>query len=535
MKYYIRKRCNLYSVLILAAVFVFVLQTGCTSLPENPDRPKSTAITDTATTKLGQFVAELSENQGSMSGFSPLGDGLDAFAARALLANIAEKSIDVQYYIWHDDDVGKLLSAELIKAAERGVRVRVLIDDIGLGAADEGLITVDTHPNIEIRLFNPRINRGWRSLESVFSFIRINRRMHNKSFTVDSQATIVGGRNVGNEYYSADPDVNFNDFDVLALGPVAREVSISFDKYWNSELAIPVAEIIEPSGRSVDTVIKNIEEQQDKLRSSPYVQAVKSSNFLSHISNRTLPLYWGKARVLYDEPEKATGNTEKKENHLLAKMTKLIDDPVKELIIVSPYFIPGKDGVKDIESLVDKGVSVKILTNALSATDVGAVHAGYAKYRIPLLKAKAELYEAKPDPTFQEARKKKKKSGYGGSSRSSLHSKVYVFDRRKVFVGSLNLDPRSVDINTEMGILFENEAFAAIIVDFLEQELKNIAYELKLHIEDSPDNWEQQQISLIWLEHLDNEVITYTVDPKTSFWRRFGVGFLGILPIENQL
>ncbi|KPJ91460.1 MAG: hypothetical protein AMJ55_11745 [Gammaproteobacteria bacterium SG8_15] len=526
--------CARSSLFLLIALLVMMLN-GCTSLPKNPDRVQSTAISDTDDTELGKAVSQLSEGKGSMSGFSPLGDGLDAFAARALLAGLAEKSIDVQYYIWHDDDVGDLLSVALIGAAERGVRVRVLIDDIGLGASDEGLITVDTHPNIEIRLFNPRINRAWRAVESVFSFARINRRMHNKSFTVDNQATIVGGRNVGNEYYDADPNVNFKDFDVLALGPVAQEVTASFDKYWNSDLAIPVAEIIEPSSKSIVDVVKTVVDQQDKLRNSPYVQAVKNSRFVEHINNRSLPLFWGEAHVLYDEPEKAAGNVEKKESHLLAKMSEFIDQPKKELIIVSPYFIPGKDGVKDIASLVSNGISVKILTNSLSATDVGAVHAGYAKYRIPLLQAKAELYEAKADPDFEDARKKKKKSGYGGSSRSSLHSKVYVFDRSKVFVGSMNLDPRSTEINTELGILFENEEFAKLIGDFWDKEVKKYAYQLKLHVEDVPDDWEQQRTSLIWLEHLNNEIVTYRVDPKTGFWRRFGVGFLGILPIENQL
>ncbi|WP_455223225.1 phospholipase D family protein [Kaarinaea lacus] len=517
-------------------MILLTLLAGCTSLPKNPDRVQSTAFTNTDNTVLGKAVRDQSKDKNSMSGFSPLGDGLDAFAARVMLAQLAEKSIDVQYYIWHDDNVGNLLAVALIKAAERGVRVRLLIDDIGLGASDEGLITVNSHPNIEIRLFNPRINRAWRMLESVLSFTRINRRMHNKSFTVDNQVTIVGGRNVGNEYYDADPDVNFNDFDVLALGPVAREVSASFDKYWNSEFSIPVEEIITQSDRSIKDVVKQILESEAKLKESPYVQAVKDSEFADHIRRGSLPLYWGEAHVLYDEPEKLTSNSKNKETHLITKMTELVDDPEKELIIISPYFIPGKEGVKDIEHLINSGVSVKILTNALSATDVGAVHAGYAKYRIPLLKANAELYEAKADRAFDEARKEKKKSGYAGSSRSSLHSKVYVFDRRKVFVGSLNLDPRSVEINTEMGILFENAEFASIIGDFWDREIRNIAYELKLQAGPVSDDDElQQHTALIWLERLDGTTKTYTEDPKTGFWRRLGVGILGILPIENQL
>jgi putative cardiolipin synthase len=526
-------RVSICSVYLFAACSLILL-TSCTSLPKNPERKQSYTIIDTGDTRLGQAVSNLSESKGSLSGFSPLSDGLDAFAARASLASLAEKTIDVQYYIWHDDDVGDLLAVALLKAAERGVRVRILIDDIGLGASDAGLIAFDSHPNLEIRLFNPRINRAWRAIESVFSFNRINRRMHNKSFTVDNQVTIVGGRNVGNEYYDANPDVNFSDFDVMAVGPVAREVSASFDKYWNSEFAIPVAEIIKQSTVSVEELLRQVVAYEAELKDSPYVKAVKDSQFLQHIRNSSLPLYWGEAHVLYDDPEKLSSDS--KETHLLTKMTSLIDDPEKEFIVISPYFIPGKKGVTDIASVVANGVNVKILTNSLSATDVGAVHAGYAKYRIPLLEAGVALYEAKPDPAFEEARKQKKKSGYGGSSRSSLHSKVYVFDRNKVFVGSMNLDPRSTEINTELGILFENSEFAAIIGDFWDDDIKRYAYELKLKVADTQDEWgSEKQTSLIWLEHLDDQVKTYTEDPKTSFWRRFGVGFLSILPIENQL
>ncbi|MCI0504589.1 MAG: phospholipase D-like domain-containing protein, partial [Gammaproteobacteria bacterium] len=347
-------------------------------MPKNPDRPQSTAMTGAADTLLGQAVSKLGEGKGSLSGFSPLADGLDAFAARAQLTMLAERSIDVQYYIWHADDVGNLLSAALIKAAERGVRVRVLIDDVGVGAPDEGLIAVDAHPNIEIRLFNPVVNRGMRMLESVFSFSRINRRMHNKSFTADNQITIVGGRNVGNEYYSADPEVNFNDFDVLAAGPVVQEVSGSFDKYWNSEFAIPVTEIIKDGGIPLAQVLEKVRKLESELGASPYIQAVRSGEFAAHVKNQSLPLYWGEAHVVYDEPDKLRHDSSQKETHLLTKLNPLIGEIHKEFMIVSPYFIPGDKAVAELGALVNQGVSVKILTNSLSATDVGAVYSGYA-------------------------------------------------------------------------------------------------------------------------------------------------------------
>ena len=521
-----------YSVLILLS---FVI-SGCTSLPVNPDRKKSTVIPGTAETFLRQAVTRLRSGKGSMSGFSPLGSGLDAFAARVFLSRAAERSIDVQYYIWHNDDVGKLLAVELTKAAERGVRVRVLIDDVGSGATDQGLVSADAHPNIEIRLFNPVVNRSMRLVESTFSFSRINRRMHNKSFTVDNQVTIVGGRNVGNEYFDADPQVNFNDFDVLAVGPVVPEVSQSFDKYWNSQFSIPVAEIINQPAKPTEDLVNEIAESEEVRENSPYVKSVKKSNFLDHVKNGTLPLFWGDAHVVYDEPEKLQQSTTNKENHLVTKLTPLIGDIQNEFIIISPYFIPGNDGVEDIAELVDKGVSVKILTNSLASTDVGIVYGGYSQYRIPSLLAGAELYETKPDPAMKLKPKQKNKSHLGSSSRSSLHSKVYVFDRKKIFVGSLNLDPRSVDINTELGIIFENAEFGEAIGERWDKYVKYNAYQLQAKVEQVNDDWDTQQVhTLIWREHTDEGNKQYIVEPQVGFWRRVGVSFLAILPIESQL
>ena len=505
-------------------------------MPVNEDRPRSSALTDTSQTTLGQAVTRLSVDKGEMSGFSPLSEGLDAFAARAILSNVAEQSIDVQYYIWHSDDVGRLMSVALIKAAERGVRVRVLIDDLGLGAPDLNLVSIDAHPNIEIRLFNPVINRSWRAIESVFSFSRINRRMHNKSFTVDNQMTIVGGRNIGNEYFDAAPDVNFNDFDVLAMGPVAHEVSDSFDKYWNSEYAIPVAEIIHENGKPIEEVVKTALELEAELKNSPYLQAVRESEFVTHLKNRTLPLYWGDAHVLYDDPEKLRSYSDNDETHLLTKIGPIVGDIQREFMIISPYFVPGKDGVEDIGNLIKQGVSVKILTNSLVATDVGIVHAGYAKYRLPLLEEGAELHEAKPDPTRAKKSNKQKNSGMSGSSRSSLHSKVYVFDRKRVFVGSLNLDPRSAKINTELGIFFENDEFAGMLGHWWDTQIANLAYQVKFETRKVDEGWREREIkSLYWVEHFDGQNKVYTSEPQTGFWRRLGVGFLSIFPVESQL
>ena len=427
-----------------------------------------------------------------------------------LLARAAERSLDVQYYIWHADTSGGLLAHELWQAAERGVRVRLLLDDNNTRGADEAIAALDAHPNIEVRLFNPYANRGFRLGELATDFARLNRRMHNKSFTADNQAAIVGGRNVGDEYFGADSPVEFADLDVLAVGAVVPEVSAAFDAYWNSESAYPAASLIDQAGQL--RPLERIEEQPGAAR---YLQAVRATPLVQMLLSGSLPLEWAAARVVQDDPAKVLHPPEKTELHLLPRLEKAMGKPLRELDLVSPYFVPTKDGAAALTALAESGVRVRVLTNSLAATDVSPVHAGYAKYREELLRAGVRLFELKPN--VEDVKTKDKGRGAGNSD-ASLHAKTFGVDRSRIFVGSFNFDPRSARLNTEMGIVVESQTLASRLSEALDRDMANVAYEVRL----SSDG------SLEWVER----DVRHTSEPGAGVLKRLWIGFLSILPIE---
>ncbi len=511
----------------LCLIAVFGL-AGCATLPENVDRPVSLAFTDTATTTIGKSVTIKAAAHPGKSGFHLLGNGLDAFVARALLAHYAERSIDVQYYLYHGDLVGRLFTDLLLKAADRGVRVRLLVDDMDLAGRDLGAVAMDSHPNIQVRIFNPFSRNTGRLTQFVTRMGSVTRRMHNKSFTVDNQVAILGGRNIGNEYFDADPDLAFADLDVMAIGPVVKQVSSAFDLYWNSELAYPATVL---RGKPVTT------EAYEKLRGqlddyvaqqaeSAYLSALRSSNLAQKITEKKVYYDWGDGRVLFDRPEKILQDTNQKETHLSTQINPLFKSVQNELIIFSPYFVPGKKGTAFLVQLAERGVRVRILTNSLASNDVGIVHSGYAKYRKALLRGGVELYEMNKKLTRQQ---RKEKKGIGGSSKASLHAKSFVFDRRQVFIGSLNLDPRAVVHNTEIGVVIESPKIGADMAGVFEQVIKESAFRLALVKNANGSE------GIRWHGLVDGQAQTFDVDPYTGFWRRFGIGFMGLLPIESQL
>ena len=395
---------NLSKIIHLVAILALFLIGGCATLPKDFDRPESYAYTDTDDTSFGKARRDEMLAHPGQSGFLLLGSGLDAFVARALLAHGAERSIDAQYYLYHDDLTGRLFTDVLLKAADRGVRVRLLVDDMDLEGRDLGAAVMDSHPNIEVRIFNPfSLNTG-RIIQFVTRLGSVTRRMHNKSFTVDNQATILGGRNIGDAYFEADPDLNFNDLDVVAIGPVAREVSVSFDRYWNNELAYP-ATVLKgepPTPEEMEQKRELLKEFVAQQADSPYLQALRDSDLANNIRHDRVRYHWGDAEVLYDQPEKLVQDFSKTEFHLVPKIAPYFDGVQDELIIFSPYFVSGKQGVAFLRQLSECGVRVRILTNSLSSTDVGIVHAGYAKYRKDLLRAGVELYEMNKKTSKEE-------------------------------------------------------------------------------------------------------------------------------------
>ena len=503
---------------------------GCASLPDNSDRTESLHYTDTSDTPLGQLVEKrLPAHAEGQSGYLLLPNGLDAFVARAVMAQRAERSIDTQYYMWHGDEVGNLLAYQLLKAADRGVRVRLLLDDIDEGGRDINIAVFDSHPNIEVRIFNPFARNTGRTLQYVTGFGKQTRRAHNKSFTVDSQAAILGGRNIGDEYFSADPDLAFADLDVLSIGPVADEVSRSFDEYWNSPLSYPIATLLDTPPTEAD-----LRQGQQRMadfyaaeKDSAYLQRLADSELSNSIRKNSVEFIWGDGRVFADPPEKLSHSTGNSDYRMWNDVKPYMAAAQQELIILSPYFVPGKSGVAFLKQLRERGVRVRILTNSLASTDVGIVHAGYSRYRRDLLRAGVELYELNKITSKEDRRDWSR--GNIGRAKSSLHAKTFTVDRETIFIGSLNLDARSVVQNTEIGVVIESPEIAAHLSSNFDANIDEVAFRLTL------DEDGQGVEQLRWHGVVDGEPTTFSTDPYTSFWRRVGIGFMRLMPIESQI
>jgi putative cardiolipin synthase len=488
---------------------------GCAGLPSVVERPHSGALSDTQNTRLARGVAQAMVSHAGETGVHALSEPRDAFAARVLLAHAAERSLDVQYYIWRNDTTGNLLCEALWRAAERGVRVRLLLDDNSTRGLDPALAALDAHANIEVRLFNPYANRGFRLGELITDFSRLNRRMHNKSLTADNAATIVGGRNIGDEYFGAQGHVEFADLDVLAVGAVVPEVSKAFDAYWNSESAYPAAALLPPAQPDSAAQVRNAWAalQQDP-KASGYLEVLRTTALVQQLVAGTLPFEWTQARVIQDDPAKVLHPPERSELHMLPRLTGALGEPARELDLISPYFVPTKQGTAALTALAARGVKVRVLTNSLSATDVAPVHAGYAKYREALLRGGVLLYELKPS----EQRDEREKRDVGGSSDASLHAKTFAVDRSRIYVGSFNLDPRSSRLNTEMGVVVEGSRLATRLSAGLDELLPKVAYEVRLSADGS-------------LEWREGDVV-HRSEPGAGVLQRLWIGFLSILPIE---
>lgn len=477
------------------------------SLPALDRRVASVAVTGTDDTYLGKRVAPLTVAQ---AGIHPMSDGRDAFAARALLAQHAQRSLDIQYFIWRNDTTGALLFDELKAAAGRGVRIRLLLDDTTTSAIDAVLAELDAHPLIEIRVFNPFAIRKPRALNFVTDFTRLNRRMHNKSFTADNQVSIVGGRNIGDEYFDATSAVLFVDLDVIAVGPVVKAVSDNFDRYWNSAAAYPYSLFVPAAGAAQPT--------RDAALAHTYMEAVRTSAFFAQLARGAPPFEWVPARLVSDSPGKVAGKAGSGEM-VVDKLRVLFGNPRQTLDLVSPYFVPGKDTAREFIGFAKRGASVRVLTNSLEATDVVAVHAGYAEWRKSLLEAGVKLYELRREWAADPTEKQKTAPG---TSNSSLNAKTFAVDGERVFVGSFNLDQRSMHLNTEMGVVIDSPELARRMVGRLDRNIPNRAYEVSL----------DKDGSLYWIEQREGKTLRHDAEPGATWWKRTAVQLLSLLPIE---
>jgi putative cardiolipin synthase len=523
-----RPRNLFFRLAVLALTGAFA--SGCATLRTDLPKPASTALPPVADTPSTRYVASETSAHGNDSGFRPLISNTNALMSRVVLIDHAKHSLDLQYYIFDNDATGRLVAQRILAAADRGVRVRILLDDLDIEGHqhDSVLDALDAHPNIEIRLFNPFMFRNRSIFSKAGQFLvdgrRLNRRMHNKAFIVDGMQAIVGGRNIGDAYFDAGDEVHFRDLDVLAIGPVVPQISAMFDRYWNSDAAYPVTAYSDN-----DITEANLAILRDRLlrdarafKESEYADVVAEDLPNGPSAERKGAWFWGEARLAADDPDKvdpSPGVDERRLRHIAPALRRVLDAAQSQALLISPYFIPGDGGVSLLAALVARGASVKVLTNALSATDEPEVHAGYAKYREGLLKSGVELYELKGlrDATGQRA--------YGASSGVSLHAKAMVIDHRQVFVGSMNFDPRSVKLNTEMGVIVDSPGLADAIEQFFAHAT-------------APENAYRVELDdgrLRWTSKDDGKVVEFDHDPGASRWQRAKLRVLRVLPIEGLL
>jgi putative cardiolipin synthase len=470
---------------------------------------------------LERTVARELEKHPGLTGIDPLVDPLEAFAARVDLARSAQRSLDVQYYIWRNDLTGTLLLEELREAADRGVRVRLLLDDDGIPwTLDDTLAALDAHSNIEVRLFNPFKIRRPKFIGFLTDFARLNRRMHNKSYTADGAATIIGGRNIGDEYFGATDGVVFADLDVLAIGTAAVDVTADFDRYWDSASSYPVGQI--PASAPLDEMDaldrKALAVKADPAASA-YTTALEKTTDVRRLLDGALTLEWARTRLVSDDPAKGL-NGAPPETLVIRQLQEILGEPTRELDLVSPYFVPAEAGTRYFTQLAGRDVAVRVLTNSLEATDIALVHSGYARRRVELLSGGVELFELVRFPDITAAGHHGANSA--GSGGSSLHAKTFAVDAKRVFVGSLNFDQRSANLNTEMGLVIESPDLASRIEAIFRSVAPQLAYSVHLN----------EKGKVYWIKRNGDALIRYDKEPNSTWMDRCGVWFFSILPIE---
>lgn len=488
--------------------------------PPLTGRRESRAIAASPETPLGRLVLQEAARQDFDSGVIPLLDGPGAFAARVALIRAAAVSLDVQYYIWSRDATGLILLDELRQAAGRGVRIRLLLDDNGIVGLDSDLAALATLPQVEVRLFNPFILRRFKLLGFAFDFVRLNRRMHNKSLTADGAASILGGRNIGDIYFGFGSGVQFLDADVLVAGRIAADIAADFDRYWQSGSSHPVERIVAtPGAGALARLVADAGRAEASAEGQLYTAHLRGSDMVRSLVSHELEFEWTEVALVSDDPAKGLGRAAEKD-HLFPQLMALLATPARSVDLVSAYFIPGRRFSRQLERLAKAGVRVRILTNSQAATDVLVVHSAYVRYRPRLLRSGVGLYELKPDfGTEDEAAPRR----LTGSSRASLHSKTLAIDEQRIFIGSFNFDPRSLLLNTEMGVLIDSAELAGALAGAFSGRFGPASY--------APVR--EASGAIAWDETIaDGTLIRHRTEPGTNPASRMLLRILGLLPIE---
>jgi len=528
-----------------AAALTALALTACATRPPATafERPATHALPATADTPLRTALAPKEAAHPGESGVRLLPTGTEALQARIALARAATKTLDMQYYIANEDNTGKLLLGAALYAADRGVKVRMLVDDLNFKDIDQTMAVLNAHDNIDIRVFNPfgsaSQSFGERTRNLFTNVDQFTRRMHNKAMIADNQIAIAGGRNLGDEYFSASATLQFRDLDAFVAGPVTQEISASFDDYWNSSIAYPLRALNKQEFDPADLdktrteLRQHWKDQADPLNAKP----LNATPLAQQIAQDGLGLSWARTDFEADSPVKIEHPDKDYKSPPMQRLIELANQARSDFLIISPYFVPHDAGVKALGALTGRGVKVKVLTNSLAATDAVAVQAGYAPYRVPMLKAGVELYEFKPVQAEGDGRAR---AGlFGSQSRASLHAKAYMIDRSILVIGSMNLDPRSASLNTELALVIYSKQIANEAAQLFDNGVAPArAYRVELA---SPavlaglKNTGSPMSPLIWTTEDDGVAHTYNFDPQAGLYRNVLTGLFMLLPVDSQL
>jgi len=517
---------------LIALAFGVLALGACSSLRTHYVKQPSTALPPPTDTPSARYIRSELDQHHEKSGFRLLTRSTNALMSRIALADHAQHSIDLQYYIYDDDATGRLVTQRLLAAADRGVRVRLLLDDINVSEGIDMLDALNAHPNIEVRLFNPFHTRNPSTLSKAAQFLldaqRLNRRMHNKSFIVDNNVAIVGGRNIGDAYFDAGNDTNFRDLDLIAIGPVVKQASHAFDEYWNSDAAYPVTAFPSEHASHYDLAQLRVDLAREArtFAQSDYAQSTLVELPYGPSADRPGEWFWGPAMLVADQPEKIEATEDQPRLRIGPQIKTMTDQAQKEILLISPYFIPGDAYTRYLTNIATRGVAVKVLTNSLASNDEPAVHSGYSRYRRALLEGGVQLYELRP-----AVGKNQRETTPGRSSGVSLHAKAIVVDRQLVFIGSMNMDERSKLLNTEMGIIVDSPPLADAVTQFFTTAtLPTNAYHVVLVGKGSPYAGKMQ-----WQASDNGKPVVYSHDPGTTVGQRLKVKLFKLLPIEGLL
>jgi cardiolipin synthase C len=525
--------------LSLFALVVAAL-SGCASLPPGANFPKapSSALAHPEKIRLGRQFENIALQQGGKSGFHIIPAGTDGFLVRMQMINAAERTLDLQYYIFRGDNTGQLLADALLHAADRGVRIRVLLDDGETVTGDDQITALEAHHSVEVRIFNPFTYRGhsqlFRNIEWVFNSSRVDYRMHNKLLVVDNAIALIGGRNIGDQFFQVNPESQFADDDVFAAGPISQQLSASFDEYWNSALSIPAQALSgeKSSQAALNELRGELKERKQQLKTDGigYVKRIAAGEPFNGIISGSLPLVWAHAKLVYDSPNKKQVENGAIVGRLMQPDVANITATVQsELLMVTPFLIPGDEGMRLLKDLRQRNVRVRILTNSLESSTSSTAQSGYMHYRVPLLADGVQLYEIRS--LLGNSKGSGQTAAISRYGNYSLHAKLFVFDRKRLFIGSMNFDQRSKHLNTEIGLIIDSPVLAQKIAARFEAMVLPVnSYRLALRSNTSAD-----PSKLLWQTQVEGKAVTYDTEPARSHWQRIKVNMLSLLPLDDEL